>query len=91
MVAATFPVSRHHGSDVVGQAQERLQAVPYLSFRDLRCEYRHGLLILRGQVESYYEKQLAQEAVATLESVAQVVNQVDVAFGDADFQRRSVP
>jgi osmotically-inducible protein OsmY len=88
MVAATLVVS--HGCDIVEQAQERLQATPYLSFRDLRCDYRHGLLILRGRVESYYEKQLAQEAVVRMEGVAQVVNQLEVSGGDSNLQWRSV-
>jgi hypothetical protein len=78
MAISTLPVSP--GSDVMEQAQERLRAVLYISCRDIRCEYRHGLLILRGQVASYYEKQLAQEAVARLEGVAQVVNEIEVAW-----------
>ena len=79
MAVSTLPVS--HGCGVVEEAQERLRAVPYSSFRDLRCEYRHGLLVLQGWVESYYEKQLAQEAVARLPGVAQVVNQLEVTWG----------
>jgi osmotically-inducible protein OsmY len=81
-VASILPVSRD--CDIVEQAQERLRAVPYISFQDLRCEYRHGLLVLQGRVESYYEKQLAQEAVAKLEGVTQVVNQLEVAWGDSN-------
>jgi osmotically-inducible protein OsmY len=89
MVALILPVS--HDCDVVEQAQERLRTAPYIFLRDVRCEYRHGLLIIRGQVESYYEKQLAQEAVARLEGVAQVVNEIEVAWGDSNSQWRSVP
>lgn len=88
MVVSMLPGS--HGCDVVEQAQERLRAVPYASFRHLRYDYRHGLLILRGQVRSYYEKQLAQEAVAGLRGVAQVVNEIEVAWGNFNSQRRSV-
>ena len=91
MAVATLPVIHTHGSDVVGEAQERLRAVPHISFRDLRCEYWHGLLILQGQVASYYEKQLAQEAVARLEGVTQVVNEIDVIWGNSHSQRRPVP
>jgi osmotically-inducible protein OsmY len=90
MVQLTLPVSRPYGCDMVGQAQERLRAVPYISYRNLRCEYRHGLLILQGQVESDYEKQLAQEAVARLEGVTQVVNELEVLWADRNGQRRSV-
>ena len=88
MAVSTLPVS--HGWNVVEEAQERLRAVPHISCRDLRCEYRHGLLVLQGRVRNYYEKQLAQEAVAGLAGVAQVVNQLEVVWGDSNLQRRSV-
>lgn len=88
MLISTLPVGP--GSDVVDRAQKRLQAAPYIFLRDVRCEYRQGLLILQGQVASYYEKQLAQEAVARLVGVAQVVNEIEVAGDDPNLQRRSV-
>ncbi len=37
-----------------------------------------GVLFLRGQVPTFFQKQLAQEAVLHIEGVAQVMNQVDV-------------
>jgi osmotically-inducible protein OsmY len=89
MVLSTLLVSHPHGCDLEEQAQERLRATPYVSFRDVRCEYRHGLLILRGQVLSYYEKQLAQEAVARLEGITRVVNELEVTWDDSKLQRRS--
>jgi len=54
--------------------QERL----VLANRQIACEYHEGTLILRGQVSSFYEKQLAQEAVRTLEGVEQIVNRIEV-------------
>jgi len=44
----------------------------------IACEYHDGTLIMRGRVSSYYEKQLAQEAVRTLEGVEQIVNRIEV-------------
>jgi PIN domain nuclease of toxin-antitoxin system len=85
MLVSTLPLS--HACNVVEAAQERLRAVPCVSFRDLRCEYRHGLLVLQGRVQSYYEKQLAQEAVAGLEGVGQIVNELEVTWGDSNLQR----
>jgi osmotically-inducible protein OsmY len=90
MVQLTLPVSHPYGCDMVGQAQERVRVVPYISCRNLRYEYRQGQLFLRGQVRSYYEKQLAQEAVARLEGVTQVVNELEVIWADPNGQRRSV-
>jgi osmotically-inducible protein OsmY len=88
MVAS--PLSVSPGCDIVEQAQERLRAAPYIFLHDVRCEYRQGLLILRGQVASYYEKQLAQEAVAGSVGVAQVVNEIEVAWDDPNLQWRPV-
>jgi len=65
----------HH---VVARAKERLQMASYTSVRDVSCEYDDGVLILRGQVSTFFEKQLAQEAVAKLDGVRQVANQVEV-------------
>lgn len=78
------------GCDIEEQAQERLRAAPSLFLRDIRCGYQEGLLILRGRVGSYYEKQLAQESVARLEGVAQVVNEIEVTGGDSNKQQRSM-
>lgn len=44
------------------------------------CECDDGSLFLRGQVPSYYIKQLAQEAVADMEGVRQVVNEIEVVW-----------
>jgi TPR repeat protein len=63
---------------VVAQAKERLHLAPYMSVRDVSCEYDDGVLILRGQVSTFFEKQLAQEAVAKLDGVQQVASQVEV-------------
>ena len=59
-------------------AQQRLRKSPYVTVRSVSCEYEAGVLFLRGRLASYYQKQLAQEAVAELEGVTQVVNQTEV-------------
>jgi len=42
------------------------------------CDFRGGVLFLRGQSKSYYEKQIAQEAARGVTGVARVVNDIDV-------------
>ena len=59
-------------------AMERLRDSPYKAMRRVSCEYKHGVLFLRGRVFSFHEKQLAQEAVARIDGVTQVVNDVEV-------------
>ena len=60
-------------------AQQRLADSPYFTIRNISCEYDAGLLRLHGRVPTFYHKQLAQEAVADLRGVLQVVNQTEVA------------
>ena len=66
--------SRH----IVLAARERLRKAAYIHVRTVSCEFDEGLLTLHGQVTSYYEKQLAQEAVARIDGVTQVLNAVEV-------------
>ena len=46
----------------------------------LWCEFDGGQLFLRGQVPSFYFKQLAQEAGVGMEGVRQVVNEIEVVW-----------
>jgi osmotically-inducible protein OsmY len=55
--------------------QERLDLA---ASRQVFCENHEGVLVLRGRVSSFYEKQLAQEAVRKLDGVDQIVNQIEV-------------
>jgi osmotically-inducible protein OsmY len=46
--------------------------------RRLRCDYRHGVLYLLGQVDTYFLKQLALEHARRVDGVTHVVNSVRV-------------
>jgi osmotically-inducible protein OsmY len=59
-------------------AQHRFQENVYLALRSLTCEVADGVLTLSGRVPSYYLKQVAQEAVADLPGVRQIVNAIEV-------------
>jgi osmotically-inducible protein OsmY len=63
---------------VAEAAMERLRDSPYNAIRQVSCECKHGVLFLRGRVFSFHEKQMAQEAVARIDGVTQVVNEVQV-------------
>ena len=64
--------------DVVAKAKERLKMAPYPPVRNVSCEYDDGVLFLRGEVPTFFEKQLAQEAVFKLNGVTRVVNEIKV-------------
>ena len=59
-------------------ARDCLQRSPYRPIRNVSCECRQGVLFLRGPLPTFYLKQLAQEAVARVEGVSQVVNETVV-------------
>jgi osmotically-inducible protein OsmY len=59
-------------------AMERLRVSPYKAMQRVLCECKHGVLFLRGRLFSFHEKQVAQEAVARVSGVAQVVNEIEV-------------
>ena len=64
-------------------ASRRLKNSSYRRIRGLTCECdERGVLYLRGRLPSYYQKQLAQEAVAGLPGVVGIVNKVEVVDGD---------
>jgi len=66
--------SREIGAAAMG----RLRDSPYKVFAGVSCECDHGVLFLRGQLSSFHHKQVAQEAVARVSGVAQVVNEIEV-------------
>ena len=66
-------------SDRIGAAaMERLRDSPYKAMRWVSCECKQGELFLRGRLFSFHEKQVAQEVVAGVSGVTQVVNEIEV-------------
>ncbi len=62
------------------RVHDALQQSPYFSTRKLRFETQQGRVVLRGTVASYYQKQMAQEALRRLEGVSEIENQLEVAW-----------
>jgi hypothetical protein len=61
-------------------ATQRIRRQPHLTFQRLWCDYDGGRLFIRGQVPSFYLKQLAQGAIAGMAGVVQVVNEIEVVW-----------
>ncbi|HEY2252076.1 MAG TPA: BON domain-containing protein, partial [Planctomycetaceae bacterium] len=64
---------------IVSAGLQRLRESPYGAVRRLSCEFADGVLTLRGNVASFFHKQVAQQSVVGLEGVDQVDNQIEVA------------
>ena len=51
---------------------------PYLARRQLRFETEQGRVVLRGVVNSFYQKQMAQETLRRLAGVHHIENHLEV-------------
>lgn len=67
-----------NGNQTAEMANERLRSNPYPPIRRLTCACEDDCLILLGQVQTYYHKQVAQETVAQVNGVRQVINRIEV-------------
>ena len=65
-------------NQILALAKDRIRCQSHLSMQRIWCEYHGRQLYLRGQVPSFYLKQLAQTAVSGLEGVSLVVNEIEV-------------
>lgn len=63
---------------VAQAAKDRLRANPHWPVRRISCECDEGRLFLRGRLSTFFHKQVAQEAVADVDGVIQVINEIEV-------------
>jgi osmotically-inducible protein OsmY len=66
------------GADIAERAESCLRCNSYLALQNVCCEYRDGILTLRGRLPTYYLKQMAQAAVARVEGLGRIVNEIEV-------------
>lgn len=55
-----------------------LQQSPHVPRRNLRIEASEGRVVLRGIVGSYFQKQMAQEALRQVDGIDAIENQLEV-------------
>lgn len=60
------------------RVQNAVDDNPYISGRTLRCETSEGHVVLRGQVGTYFQKQMAQESVRRVDGIVSIENCVEV-------------
>jgi osmotically-inducible protein OsmY len=67
--------SSHEVRDLV---RSTLARNPHFNGRDLRVEFDHSDVIIRGAVRSYYQKQIAQESVRRISGIGAIRNELEV-------------
>jgi osmotically-inducible protein OsmY len=55
---------------------------PYLSRRTLRFETHEGRVILRGEVNTFFQKQMAQESLKQVEGIDEISNELEVTWAE---------
>jgi len=75
--AAALP--DEHQAPLVERVVTALERNPYVAGRTLWLKTEQGHVILRGVVGSYFQKQMAQEAVRGIDGVEQISNELEVA------------
>ncbi len=57
-----------------------LERNPYLARRNLRFETSDGRVTLRGVVNTYFQKQMAQESLRHVAGVHEIANELEVCW-----------
>ncbi len=65
-------------NETVTQAKSALTTSPVFALRDLHVVQSGGRLLITGRVKTFYDKQLAQEAVRPVANGFRLVNSVQV-------------
>jgi osmotically-inducible protein OsmY len=57
-----------------------LEQSPYIAPKTLRFETKEGRVTLRGRVGSFFQKQMAQEALRRVAGVEEIANELEVCW-----------
>lgn len=76
--AGPLSLAMTEAKKVIELAERQLRGSRYTGLMNVHCDFYEGVLILRGQVDSYYLKQLAQTFVRNIPQVGQIDNRLDV-------------
>lgn len=62
------------------QVLSALEQNPHTARRNLSFETDRGRVTLRGEVSTYYQKQMAQEVVLRIDGVDEIANELQVTW-----------
>ncbi len=68
-------------SVLLTRIDQAISGSPHLCGRHLMVETEKDTVVVRGKVETYYQKQMAQEIVRRIEGVQKIDNQLEVSWG----------
>jgi osmotically-inducible protein OsmY len=65
-------------SELIQRVHRTFEHHPHLKTSRFRFQLRAGRITIRGRAESYFEKQMAQEAVRSLNGIQSIDNELEV-------------
>ena len=65
---------------LVAQIHSAVVHNPHLNHRRMHIKTRQGRVVIRGTVDSFFEKQMAQEALRGIEGVKAIENHLEVTW-----------
>ena len=74
----TMECSESTDKQIIECVEQFLASRTKIGSQDIQSEFKEGMLLIRGNVPSYYSKQLAQEYARQIPGVEQVVNHLTV-------------
>jgi len=66
--------------DLADMVSSAISTNPYLAGRKLRFEAEAGRVVLRGTVSTFFQKQMAQEALRRIDGIQEIENQLEVSW-----------
>lgn len=60
------------------KVKQAISRSPYVGSQQLLCDTQDGTVRLQGRVRTYFQKQMAQEAIKTVEGVEEILNELIV-------------
>tara|TARA_R110002049_G_scaffold309101_2_gene516940 strand:+ start:70428 stop:70784 length:357 start_codon:yes stop_codon:yes gene_type:complete len=63
---------------IVAAVRRTWSSSGYTALKRVECRFEDGILFIRGTVNSFYHKQMAQELVRCVNGVEQIVNELEV-------------
>jgi len=72
--------SRSRCQEIAEEAADRLHNDPHVNHSNVSCYCEDRVLWLRGELPSFYAKQVAQEAVKGVEGIVGVMNDIEVTW-----------
>ena len=76
--AEGMDASNNPGWELMHRVDSAIRQNPHLTGHQVFCQHEQGIVVLHGRVQSFFQKQMAQEALKRLEGVEKVINELEV-------------